>query len=109
MFRITKVFGREKFYLPPKQSEQYHRIFPNTPTEGGLVVCYTPQEWRVEGEGLWGTIIEHPTGRLSVFVHIQKYPGAPGDRSSKGISFQVDTLEEAKEKIISEATKYRAE
>ena len=35
--KIKQVFsGRETFCLPPKQSKQYLRIFPNAETYNGL-------------------------------------------------------------------------
>ena len=73
---IVKVFsGREMFTLPPRQSEQYLRMFPDAPTRNGLVVCRIPEEYRVSGQvggvEISGNVIEHPNG-YSWFILVSK-------------------------------------
>lgn len=73
---IKQVFsGREIFCLPPKQSKQYLRIFPDTPTRSGLIVCRVPEEYKVSAQAgdikVSGNIIEHPNG-YSWFILISK-------------------------------------
>jgi len=58
--------GRETFTLPPRQSEQYLRMFPNARTHCGLVICRVPEEYTVSGHvgniKISGNIVEHPNG-----------------------------------------------
>lgn len=74
--KIRQLFsGQETFCLPPKQSGQYLRMFPNAPTQNGLVVCRVPEEYKVSGQAgsikIDGTIIEHPNG-YSWFILVSK-------------------------------------
>ena len=70
---IRRVFaGNERFTLPPKQSAQYLKMFPNAETDAqGNVVARVPAEYSISGEGIFGNIMEHPQG-WSWFVTVEK-------------------------------------